>query len=153
MKFFKEPILVSDNLGSLANTRLFSSYKGRKVFSKTGDLIGRVKDLVIEKNSLAGFKIGGKVSLIIGREFVATDTPEALLLSMDPVPLLVGKQVFDAKGRLLGVVSSLDRKTFGNTFSSLVVKRRFYSKPIVIPKDRIDVCEKNIILKKSWPRK
>lgn len=153
VKFVKDPILVSEKVQSVSDTRLVSAYKGRKVFSKNGELLGWVKDVLLKGNSLCGFLVRGKLPLIIGKEFIATDTVEALLLSIDPVPFLVKKQVFDAKGKMLGTVSSLDRKTSDNDFTSLIVKKRFYSKPIVIPKERIDVSEKNIILKKSWPSK
>ena len=60
---------------------------------------------------------------------------------------MIGKQVFDADGKKLGRVKSVQRKGNANDFESVVVKRHFFSRGIAVPKSDIDVSKKNIILK------
>jgi sporulation protein YlmC with PRC-barrel domain len=88
--------------------------------------------------------------LFIGREFIGGVSEKAVRLSINPVTMLLGKQVFDADGKLLGKVVNVVRKGSINTFSAIDVKRRIYSRGMRIPKDEIDVSKKNIILKKIY---
>ena len=72
------------------------------------------------------------------------------MLAIDPVVEFIGKHVFDSEGKNIGKVISLERKTSANTFASLVVRKNFYSKPINVPKEDINVFKENIILKRTY---
>jgi sporulation protein YlmC with PRC-barrel domain len=86
----------------------------------------------------------------VGIEYLGDVSEESIVLSIDPVTELVGKKVFDADGRNLGKVVKLNRRSAENDFESLIVKKRIYSKGIVIPKKEIDTAKKNIILNKVY---
>lgn len=73
-----------------------------------------------------------------------------IILDIDPVIMLIGKEVFDDEGNKIGKVVDLDRKDYDNDYKSIIVKKHFFSKPLSIPKRDIDVIEKNIILNTSY---
>ena len=127
-----------------------SSYVGRKVFSRSGNEIGKVKDSVMLNHALVGFVVKGKNKMIIGKEYIASESKDSIILSIDPVTELMGKQVFDKAGKLLGKVNDVQRQTNSNNFIALIVRNKIYSKPIVIPKKDIDNCQENIMLSKIF---
>lgn len=129
------------------------SYLGIKVFSKSGYRIGRVKDIALKNDRVAGFLVQGKKEIFVDKEYVASESENAIVLSTDPVIDLIGKQVFDSQGTKVGKVIDLDRQTNANNFKALIVKHRIYSKPILIPKEDVEVSKENIILNKKFERK
>ncbi|MFH1771019.1 MAG: PRC-barrel domain-containing protein [archaeon] len=129
------------------------SYLGRKVFSKSGYKIGRVKDVALKNDHLVGFLVKGKKKVFVDKEYVASESENAIVLSTDPVINLIGKIVFDSQGTKVGKVIDLDRQTNANNFKALIVKKKPYSKPMLIPKDDVDIFKENIILNKIFEKK
>ncbi len=130
----------------------FRDIIGKKVISKSGNSVGRVHDILLSGKGIAGIIASGRLRfsrLFIDEEFFGRVT-NAVMLSIDPVISLIGKQVFDADGKKLGKVVSLVRKGNENDFKAVVVKRRIYSKSVEIPKTDVDTFKKNIILKKVY---
>lgn len=138
------------NLELTTNLR---SYLGKKVYSKSGDIVGSVQDILLNsKHSFQGImvKTGLRSSLFIGRKYVKELTPVSIMLSIDPVTSLVGKFVFDADGKKLGRVFELKRSSDANSFYALTIRKHRFSKPRDIPKEHIHVAKKNIILSKKY---
>ncbi len=129
----------------------FSSWIGKKVISKSGDIIGKVQDFRFSKNTIEGIVVMRNISrLFIGHEFISGVSDEAVVLSIDPVTMLVGKKVFDADGKEMGKVARLVRKGSSNSFEAVIVKKNIYSKGMKFPKADVEVSKKSIILKKSY---
>lgn len=129
----------------------FRSYIGKKVIAKSGDKIGKVYNIRFSKNTVLGIVVRRRLSkFFIGIEFVKGVSDKSLMLSIDPVIMLAGKHVFDADGRRLGKVARIERKGSGNDFESIVVRKWFFMRGIIIPKKDIEVMKKNIILKKAY---
>jgi len=148
---FKKKIeILSARIKNFRGIRKMSSYKGKKVFSKSGEYGGRIRDVILKNDVMAGVIVNGKRKLFIDKEYFSSDTDDVVMLSIDPVTNIIGKQVFDADGKKIGRVIDVDRNTTSNTFSSLVVKKGLISKPINIPKEHIDILRKNVILKKKY---
>jgi len=148
----KKTEIISTNLDNLENQRYGKSYLGKKVYSKEGRLVGIVRDILIDKNSLSGLFIIGKRKLFVDKEYIASESEKAIMLTIEPVLSIVGKKVFDSDGRKIGVVMSIDRKSKSNSFVSLMVKAHIFSKPFTIPKEDIEVCKENIILNRAYPK-
>ena len=72
---------------------------------------------------------------------------EKVMLTIDSVLLLKGKVVFDSQGKKVGKVVDVIRPTNSNNFTDIVVKEKLWSKPKKIPKEKLAVYKKNIILK------
>jgi sporulation protein YlmC with PRC-barrel domain len=137
----KEPLKLSS----------FRAYVGKKVISKSGEKVGKVHNMRFSGSTVSGIVVSRWLSrFFVGLEFVDKISKESVVLSIDPVIMHVGKQVFDADGRKMGKVSGLVRKDSGNSFESIIVKKRFFSKGMTVPKKEIDVIKKNIILKKAY---
>jgi sporulation protein YlmC with PRC-barrel domain len=145
----KNAEIISTKVKNLDRLGDFSSYMGRKVFSKSGHYVGKVYDIITQNKCMVGVLVRGKLKIFIDKEYFMSDTPKAIMLSIDPVTNLLGKQVFDAIGKRIGKVSALERRGNSNVFSSLIVKKRAYSKPFVVPKKDIDTFKDNVILKKE----
>ncbi len=142
---------ISTKTNDVSKMDSFRSWIGKKVISKSGDVIGRVHDIKFSRNTLTGIVAMKSISkLFIGTEFISGISDEALVLSIDPVTMLVGKKVFDADGKDMGKVSRLVRRGNSNSFEAVIVKKKIYSKGMKIPKADVEVSKKSIILKKSY---
>ncbi len=129
----------------------FRSYLGKTVISKSGDKVGKVYDLAFSKSSMEGVIVARKLSkFFIDKKFLNAVSDKTVMLSINPVVMLLGKHVFDADGKKLGKVSGLVRKGSTNNFDALVVKKNIYSKQFKVPKVHIKVSKKNIILNKVY---
>ena len=124
------------------------SYLGRRVRSKSGESLGGIYDILFMGDKVEGYVVSKRLSkLFVGKEFFSSFSKKTAMLSIDPVILLIGKQVFDADGKKLGKVVRVERKSSSNDYESLVVRRNFFSRGIEVQKKDIDVSKKNIILK------
>jgi sporulation protein YlmC with PRC-barrel domain len=148
--FSRKIEVISSKTKKLEGTNTFSSYIGKKVYSKSGILLGAVRDVIMKNDIMLGVLVK---RVFIGKEFFKSYTADAIMLRIDPVTNLVGKQVFDSTGKRVGKVVELKRKGTGNSYTELRVKKNLYSKSIFIPKKDIKIAKKNVILKKPWQEK
>lgn len=128
-------------------TLLRKDYYNKKVYSTSGDYVGRVKDVVLKNNQLAGIIVKGKRKLYIDHDYCTPGTVDSILLNIDPVTMLKGKTVFDAHGKKIGKVHSIKREGIKNDCTALLVKKNIITKPQEIPYNEVDISKKNIILK------
>jgi sporulation protein YlmC with PRC-barrel domain len=144
--FWKKTDIVGKvkNLDGLSK---FSSYLGKKVYSKKGDFLGYVKDVMFKGNIIQGILIKGKRKIFVDKEYFEHESENAFVLSIDPVVCLIGKQVFDSSGKRIGKVIDIKRKTNANVYSEIIVKKVFYKRAFSILKEDISVAKENIILK------
>lgn len=142
--------IISQTDKNILKFESIKDYLGKKVVSKSGKTIGSVMDVLFTDKGIKGvivYKLF--TSFYVDKAFFNTVDNKAML-SIDPVPLLKGKQVFDLDGKKLGKVVKVNRKNNNNDFESLTVRKRFFSKSIRIPKSEIDVMKNNIILNKAY---
>lgn len=148
---FKRKIeVVSSKTKKLDKTRKFSSYLGKSVYSKRGMFVGKVLDVIMKGDSMIGVLVKANKIIFIGKEFFKSDTENAIMLKIDPVTEIIGKTVYDSSGKRLGKVVGLKRKTTGNTYSELLVKKAIYRKAFSIPKKEVEIAKKNVILNKEY---
>ncbi len=144
---FKRKIeVVSSKTKKLDKTRMFSSYIGKRVYSKKGMFVGIVLDVILKDGSMIGVLVKANKKIFIGKEFFKSDTENAIMLKIDPVTEIIGKTVYDSTGKRLGKVVGLKRKTTGNNYSELLVKKAVYKKAFSIPKKEVEVAKKSVIL-------
>ena len=143
---------ISSKGDSLVIENGLKKYIGKSVYSKEGEKIGKIRDILFKGyhiNSIVVSKTIFSKKVIIDSEFLNGFTNEGIILKMNPVTFIIGKQVFDKDGRTVGKVKSVNRKNDLNTFESLGVKGNIFKKQILIyPKD-IQIVQKNVILKIS----
>jgi len=149
----KKREIISDKINSIDTAFSIKKYIGKKIFSKSGTYIGKVRDVIMSDYHLLGILVESNIELFIDKKYFASDS-DAIMLSIDPIFNLLHKKVIDSEGRKIGKVKAIERKTKTNNFQSLVVKKNIFKKPILIPFSDIDVMKKNILLKKSYgPKK
>lgn len=146
----KQPVMITPHLTNLEGTESAKAYLGKQVYTASGDKAGRIKDLVIKENEVAGLIIKGRHLLFIDKDHCAPGTADTVLLTIDPVVMLKGKFVFDNNGKKLGRVKGIERKSMRNTCEELIVKKNIFTKTLRIPAKDIEVAKKNIILNKSY---
>jgi sporulation protein YlmC with PRC-barrel domain len=147
-KYEEESIFSKPN--DFQDVKTYSNYKCKKVIGKQGGKLGRVKDILIKDHKIIGLVISKWFKKhYIGSEFIEFMTKRTIKLSIEPVILNLGKKVFDLDGKYVGKVIDIIRHPQKNEFSELVVRKRFFSKKILINKSHIEVNDKNIILKKT----
>jgi len=147
----KEIEAIAPKKVDVGGMKKFRDYIGKKVISKSGGTVGRVFDIAFREKSVEGIIVMKRISkLFIAREYVASMTSDAIMLSIDPSTMLVGRQVFDADGKKLGKVAKVLRKGMTNEIDAVIVRKNLYSKPLKISKQDIEACKKNILLKKMY---
>lgn len=144
--------ILSTKITKLDSQRHGRSYLGKKVYSKEGNIVGIVKDLFIGKGAMTGFFVLGRRKLFIDKEYVASESEKSIMLSIEPVLLVIGKKVFDSDGRKVGYVSGIDRKSNSNNYVALLVKSNLFSKAFSIPKEDVEVFKENVILNRAYPK-
>ena len=142
---------ISSKIKSTKLLDSFTAYVGKEVISKSGEIIGKVSDVLMQGSSIAGVVVKKTLNKVFfDKEFFSVQTDKTIRLSIDPVTMHVGKQVFDVEGKKLGKVTGLVRKSGANKFTHIEVQKRILTKTIKIPKEDISVAKKNIILKKTY---
>lgn len=141
--------LISGRLKVISD--LVSSRRLRRipVITKSGEIIGRIREVRMNSFVVEGIIIERPFSFsytFIDKAFVKVFKQQEVVLNINPVTFLRGLYVYDKSGRKLGKVRKVLRDNINNDFKSLVVKDKFYSKSILIEKDKIDIMKKNIIL-------
>jgi len=134
----------------ISKFRSIKKYLKKTIVSKSGESMGKVKDILFSPKGVKGI-VGGRLfsKFYIDSTFF-NSIDNKIMLSIDPAMLLKGKEVFDADGRLLGKVVKIIRKNGLNQFQAIIVKKKFYSKKLTIPKEEIKTSKKNIILNKIY---
>lgn len=148
--FRKEISIISQNIKTLKETNKLSSYIGKRVYSKSGEYVGKLKEFVTYNNEFAGMLVYGKNDLFVDKEFFSLNSEDSIVLLIDPITILLGKKVFDADGRDLGKVVGVDRNSNLNNFKYLEIRKGSFAKPVKVSKVEISVMKKNIILKTSY---
>lgn len=146
----KEPFLISKRLSTLDKTRSVHDYLGKKVFSTSGDRVGRVVDVVLYDDGYAGIIVRGRRLLYIDKDYCEPETVDSIILRIDPITMLKGKIVFDSEGKRLGRVVGFERTGVRNTCDVIVVRKNLFRKPMTIPYSAIETSKKNIILNKAY---
>jgi len=148
--FKKNVEIISNSLKNIESIELYSKYFGRKVYSKSGEFVGKVYDIGMRAGCFFGIFVKGKRKVLIEKNFISSDADGVIMLSIGPVTNLIGKQVFDSKGKIIGKVKDLERKTNANNYEGIVVKKSFFRRAFSVPKKDIEAAKQNIMLKKAY---
>jgi sporulation protein YlmC with PRC-barrel domain len=151
--FKKSVDIISRKISNLERTENVSSYFGKKVYSKTGGLIGVVYDVILKKGVMIGILVRGKRKTFIGKEFFGSQSKEGIILKIEPVTSIIGKQVYDSDGKRIGKVIGLNRRSCTNAYSDILVKKSIIRRAFSIPKKDIDMAKKSVLLKKPYLHK
>ena len=142
-------IHISQTPYSLQEELPLSSIIGSPVISKSGQELGKVKEVYTREVVMLGVIVKcffGPRSFI-GREYFGSIQQDALLLSIDPVTSMVGLPVLDVNGKMLGKVVRVVRDDTRNRFERIQVKKHIFKRPIEFSPDDIDTVSQHIILK------
>lgn len=141
--------LLSQKIDDLQSFQSIKKFLSDTVFSKNGQKIGKVKDIIFEDFNIIGIIIAkAKIfnKMFIDKEYIDRFTDQGIILTINPVVLNVKKKVFDSDGRYLGRVKKVNRTSNSNSFESLSVKKGIFSRQKLVYLKNIKVIEKNIIL-------
>jgi sporulation protein YlmC with PRC-barrel domain len=146
----KKTRLISRKLQKLEGVKRASNYFDKSVLSKSGEYVGKVKDVIFKKETYTGLLVKGKRRLFIGKEFISSDTKDHIILNMEPVTNIIGKKVYDSTGKKIGYVKNIVRKSKTNAYSEILVKKAVYRRAFSIPKKEVEIAKKSIILKNPY---
>lgn len=142
--------IISPKTDSVTEYLSLRSVIGKKVYSKSGEYIGKISDILYSSNQMVGFTIGnGKNMVYIDKDYFDKSPQDVQMLNIDPVIMMKGKSVFDSLGREVGKVCEVIRQSSRNEFTSLMVKKNPFSKPIEIKPKDIAGMKKNVLLNRS----
>lgn len=147
--FSSKPIPLLQHERSYEKTLDMSHVLGSRVISKSGVVVGNVKEVRIHPHHL---KIEGVVvrrgpynSIYLGRNYIDRVSDKAVILSIDPVLLLVGKPVLTSQGKKIGTVKRVIRKHHTNELESINVSS-FWKKEVIIPSRYIKIIHHALLL-------
>jgi sporulation protein YlmC with PRC-barrel domain len=148
--FGKPAEIISRRIKNIESIELSSQYTDKKVYSKSGEFVGKVYDIAMKNKCFIGLMVSGKRKVFIDKDFFESDADGVIMLKIEPVVNLLGKQVFDSLGKIVGKVVGLNRKSNKNDYEEIVVKKSFFRRAFNVPKKDVEVAKENIILKKAY---
>jgi sporulation protein YlmC with PRC-barrel domain len=127
---------------------------GKKVLSKDGKRIGKVKSFHLHPKDLTveGFKVDPgwfEADHYIGGNYVDKITDEAIILSMVPVTEYVGLIVHDADGKKIGKIKAVNRSKKTNKLLSVTVDSAHHDEDLQISSDYISAIGHSVMLKEK----
>ncbi len=94
--------IISKSVKDVENIKKSSSYIGKEVYSKSGEFVGKVYDIAMQNQCFTGIFISGRRKVLIEKGYIASDSDGVIMLNIEPVTNLIGKQVFDSSGKMIG---------------------------------------------------
>ena len=146
----KKVEIISSEFKNTLELEELTSYVGKEVFSKSGEPIGSVKEIVVHKDKIKGVIISSKKDFYVDKEQFSLNEHEVIILKIDPIFALIGKKVYDSQGKEMGTVQDLKRKNNLNDFSELIVSKSLLYKNLKIPKKEIETTGESIVLNKKY---
>ena len=139
---------ITDKPVVLESEFSLSNLKGKKVISHSGDVVGKVKDIIIYNYGITGILISKymRPDLYVDRKFFDSFRQDAVVLKIDPITSIVGLDVLDCNGRRVGKVSRIERADMTNVLVSFHVKRRIHQKDITLKASDIQAISQHVIL-------
>jgi sporulation protein YlmC with PRC-barrel domain len=123
---------------------------GKRIISKDAEVISKVKDVIIKDFNLVGitFKKGFK-TIYLDKKYIDAINDNAVMLNVDLSINLVGKDVIDKNGEIVGRVKKIFRKNNSNLLVEMVVKKGLFGKEKTISMSAISKISEKIILNKE----
>lgn len=150
--FSRKIKLISRKLRGLDGTKQIDFYLKKPVISKSGEHVGKVYDIVFKNGFIEGILVSGKKKIFVGKEYFSINPKQHIILSIEPVTNMIGKQVFDSTGKMIGKVKDILRKSNANIYYEIKVKGSFFKRSFNIPKKEVGVAKKSIILKYPYEK-
>ncbi len=124
---------------------------GSKVFAKTGEEIGVVKELFIDRKNLSVkainvYKGAFKFEHYISKEYIENFGPEGIILNIMPLENVVGKKVVDNAGREIGKVKRFNKLEATNQMLSLTVTPGITKENLIIKPSEIKRIGSSVLL-------
>ncbi len=144
---------IQTKKGSTRNKTAFSAKElvGTKVLSRTGKNIGEVDTVKLHPKfgTIEGVRVStGLIGVdhFFGKEYISKITDSAVMLNIDPLTGIVGKKVFDSRGKKVGKVTEVNREGDSNKIISLNVDRGLMQDDLLIARKAIDTIGYNVLL-------
>ena len=139
---------------SYEQTRDARSLVGKRVLAKSGSVLGKVKQVLLDTQSkhVQGVLVSRgllRSSIYLAIEYVSRLTPQAVILSIDPAVLLRGRPVLTSDGKRYGTVKDVAREHETNNVIVYFV-RRYYFFVYEVPANEISKAGKSVVLKKTY---
>ena len=125
---------------------------GKKVLTKDGKNIGKIKTIRIDPKDLTieGIEVDTglfKIDQYFGKNYIKTITEQGAILKITPVDNIVGHRVYDSTGKSIGEIKSIKRSKKTNKLLSITMYSDLYKEDIKIDADYISNCGESCILK------
>jgi len=126
---------------------------GKKVLTKDGKNIGKIRTIRIDPNDLTieGIEVDTglfKVDKYIDKNYIKTITENGAILKITPVDDIVGHTVYDSTGKSVGQIKSIKRSKKSNRLLSITMVSDLYKgEDVTIDADYIASCGTSCILK------
>ena len=147
----KEPYNIITKESVFEETFDLKKLVGKKVLSKDGLVVGKIIQIRIDPHRMVvqGILVSGGdlgKNLYIGKSYFNNFSDDAVILNINPSPLLIDRKVLDHEGNNMGRVRDVYRRGSRNDIDELVV-RSFLRKDFTIRMSQVKNIGRSIILK------
>jgi len=137
---------------SLSESQDIRDVLGKKVLTKDGKNIGKIRTIRIDPKDLTieGIEVDTglfKIDQYFGKNYIKTLTEQGAILKITPVDDIVGHTVFDSTGKSVGEIKSIKRSKKTNKLLSITMYSDIYKENVTIDADYIASCGESCILK------
>jgi len=137
---------------SLSESKDIRDVLGKKVLTKDGKNIGKIRTIRIDPKDLTieGIEVDTglfKIDQYFGKNYIKTITEQGAILTITPVDDIIGHTVFDSTGKSVGEIKSIKRSKKTNRLLSITMYSDLYKEDVNIDADYIASCGESCILK------
>ena len=139
--------IISPHRETTDDVFLSSNLKGKDVISSKGVDAGSVKDFYTDTKILNGLVVKYKwTTYFIDAVHIHEASKDAVILTIHPYYLLIGKEVYDTEGRYLGVIKTVTRETNSNEPDTIIVKKSWWAQRKAISSDKVQEAKETVII-------
>ena len=125
---------------------------GKKVLTKDGKNIGKIRTIRIDPNDLTieGIEVDTglfKIDQYFGKNYIKTITEQGAILKITPVDDIIGHTVYDSTGKNVGEIKSIKRSKKTNRLLSITMYSDIYKDNVTVDADYVASCGESCILK------
>ncbi len=143
--------IYTERSAAFNDTRNAKKLVGIRVLTPTGEVFGRVREVRLHQttNAFEGVVVKrGSTPRYVGKTYISRITNDAVILSIEPAMLYVGRPVVSSDGKRFGKVIKVHRAGHTNDVASLTVRRSLLRK-VTVPASGVKQFGASIILKKT----
>jgi len=139
--------IISPNRRSTDTLFNSKALQGKKVLSEKGAYAGTLTNIFTDTESFNGIGVTYKrTEYFVDSVHIHKASKDAVILTIHPFYLLIGKQTYSETGEYLGKIIDVTREGNRNKAGNIVIKKHFWSSKLSIKTEKIMKAKEVVIV-------